>query len=99
MIIFLLIVAVNDTLILSLPLGTVGERITFTKKPFFLKKDCNSKHFVSSPNIIGIICEFEEPVLIFILFNSFMRNLEVSRSFFLELLSVGIILIASDIAA
>ena len=84
MIIFLLIVAVNETLILSLPLGTVGERITFTKKPFFLKKDCNSKHFVSSPNIIGIICEFEEPVFMSILFNSFIRNLEFSRSFFLE---------------
>ncbi len=55
LIIFLLIVAVNEILILSLPLGTVGERMTFTKKPFFLKKDCNSKHLVSSPNIIGII--------------------------------------------
>ena len=74
LIIFLLIVAVNEILILSLPLGTVGERITFTKKPFFLKKDCNSKHFVSSPNIIGIICEFEEPVLMLILFNSFIKK-------------------------
>ena len=71
----MLIVAVNEILILSLPFGTVGVRITFTKKPFFLKKDCNSKHFVSSPNIIGIICEFEEPVLIFILFASSSTNL------------------------
>ena len=69
--IFFFIEEVSDNLILSVPIKTVGDLITFKKKPAFSNFFFIFKHFFSSFIIIGTICDSVFPVSMFKEFNFF----------------------------